>query len=294
MMARADRRLFEVRESRPKPFRDEKILTSWSALMISALAEAGAALAAPPMVTAAESALALLERTLVERSGSAARVLRLVKGDVKKGPGFLDDHAYLANAALDVYEVTGDPSRAVLARALADGMLSAFHAPEGFYFTPSDGEALITRSTDAYDNAIPSGVSMACRALLRLGTLVDAKYTEIAERELLRLYPAAVTNPFGYGQLLCELDRLVRGSVDIVLVGARTDARTQSLAAAVFATWLPNRNVAWLDPTNAASLEACALLAADKPAQSTPCAYVCRGRTCSLPVTSPTELSALL
>ena len=293
-IARADSRLFEVRESRPKPFRDEKILTSWSALMISGLAEAGAALSAPEMVTSAESALAFVEASLVERTGTSARVLRLVKGDVKKGPGFLDDHAYLANAALDVYEVTGNPAPALLARALVDGMLTAFHSDAGFYFTPSDGETLITRSTDSYDNAIPSGVSMACRALLRLGTLVDAKYTDIAERQLVRLYPSAVTNPFGYGQLLCELDRLVRGSVDIVLVGPRTDPRIQALAAAVFAKWLPNRNVAWLDPTNPSSLEACSLLAADKPAQSSPCAYVCRGRACSLPVTTAAALTELL
>ncbi len=79
--------------------------------MISAMAEAGAALRDPALIASAERALALVERRLVTRSadGTRARALRLVKGEVVKGPGFLDDHAYLANAALDVYEVTGDP-----------------------------------------------------------------------------------------------------------------------------------------------------------------------------------------
>ncbi|HSO36467.1 MAG TPA: thioredoxin domain-containing protein [Labilithrix sp.] len=296
-LARATRRLFAVREGRPKPFRDEKLLASWGALMVSAMAEAGAALGDPALVRSAERAFAMIEQRLVTRSadGQTARALRLAKGEVVKGPGFLDDHAYLANAALDLYEVTGDPARARLARALADGMIAAFWQDgEGFFFTPSDGEALITRSKDPYDNAVPSGGSMALRALLRLGVLVDAKYTELGERELVRLAPAAVANPFGFGQMICELDRLVRGSVDVVLVGPRADERTRALAAAVFARWIPNRNVAWIDPTDPSSLAAAPLLGEGKSARETPVAYVCRGRTCSLPATEPAALAALL
>ncbi len=230
-----------------------------------------------------------------DQAKKTARALRLGKGEVVKGPGFLDDHAYLANAALDLYEVTGDPRRALLARALVDGMIEAFwEEGEGFFFTPKDGEILITRSKDPYDNAVPSGASMACRALLRLGTLMDVKYMKLGEQELLRLAPSAVANPFGFGQTLCELDRLVRGSVDVVLVGARADERTKALATAVFAKWLPNRTVAWLDPKGEASRDACALLAADKPAKDVPVAYVCRGRTCSLPVSTPDALRPLL
>ena len=296
-LARAKKRLFEVREQRPKPFRDEKVLTSWGALMIGAMAEASAALREPSMLASAEHAFAFVEEKLVTWSPdrTKARALRLTKGEVVKGPGFLDDHAYLANAALDLYEVTGEPSRVALARALVAGMIDAFwEEGEGFFFTPKDGESLITRPLDPYDNAVPSGASMACRALLRLGALVDVKYTELAEKEVLRLAPSAVANPMGFGQALCELDRLVRGSVDVVLVGPRDDARTKALAEAVFARWLPNRTVAWLDPSNEASRAACALLAEGKEPKSTPVAYVCRGRTCSLPVATPGELGELL
>ena len=294
---RAKKKLFEVREQRPRPFRDEKVLTSWGALTIGAMAEAGAALGDPSMIAAAERALAFVEKALVKRSpdGATARALRLVKGDVVKGPGFLDDHAYLANAALDLYEVTGEPARVALARALVEGMLEAFwEEGEGFFFTPRDGEALITRAKDPHDQAVPSGASMAMRALLRLGTLVNAKYTELAERELLRLAPAAVANPQGFGQTLCELDRLVRGSVDVVLVGARDDARTKALAAEVLTRWIPNRTVAWVDPSSPESVAAASLLAEGKPGADVPVAYVCRNRTCSLPVTTPAALAALL
>ncbi|MBX3229594.1 MAG: thioredoxin domain-containing protein [Labilithrix sp.] len=288
-------KLFAAREARPKPFRDEKVLTSWNALMIGALAEAGAALDEPALTAAAERAFAFVWATMLD-GGRVARLCKKVDGEwLVKKPGFLDDHAYLANAALDLYEATGAPGYVAHARAIADALLDAFYVEgEGFYFTPKDGEALITRAQDPYDNAVPSGSSIACRALLRLGALVGDRYAAIAERELVRLAPEAAKNPFAYGQSICELDRLVRGSVDVVLVGPRADARTKSLARATFTQWLPNRTVAWLDPTDAATLEACSALAEGKPAQDAPAAYVCRGRTCSLPVTTPAELLPLL
>jgi uncharacterized protein YyaL (SSP411 family) len=86
----------------------------------------------------------------------------------------------------------------------------------------------------------------------------------------------------------------VKGSVDVVIVGARTDERTRALAKAVHARFLPIRTIAWLDPTDAASREACAALAEGKEAKDAPVAYVCRGRTCSLPVKTGAELAALL
>ncbi len=296
-LERASKTMFEKREARPKPFRDEKILTSSSSLMIGALAEAGAALHDDELVASARRALAFVETRLV-REGRALRLAKKQTSDGRwtvKAPGFLDDHAYLANAALDVYEVTGDPTKVRLARDLVDTMLEAFWVPsEGFYFTPKDGEALITRSMDPYDNAVPSGVSMACRALLRLGALVSERYAKLGEAELMRVAPAAIANPFGYGQTLCELDRVVRGSVDVVLVGPRSDPRTKALARTVCERWIPNRTIAWLDPSDPASREACSLLADGKPARDEPAAYVCRGRTCSLPVTRPEELRSLL
>src|SRR5215470_15482607 len=105
----------------------------------------------------------------------------------------------------------------------------------------------------------------------------------MAEQELARVAPSAVANAFGYGQVVCELDRLVRGSVDVVLVGDRSDDRTRALARAVFSRWIPNRTMAWVDPKDPASVDASRALAEGKPAKEAPAAYVCRGRTCSLP-----------
>jgi uncharacterized protein YyaL (SSP411 family) len=89
------------------------------------------------------------------------------------------------------------------------------------------------------------------------------------------------------------MDRLARGSIDVVLVGPRNDARTQALAKTVHSAFIPHRTIAWFDPSDLKSNEACARLAEGKPAQKEPAAYVCKGRTCSLPVTSPEALAKL-
>jgi uncharacterized protein len=290
-IGRAKDKLLAARDGRIKPFRDEKILASWNGLMISSLADAGALFGDPGLVDLAKRAYAFVDAKLVD----GGRVLRHVKGDVVKGPGFLDDHAFVARAALDLYEVTGDASYVVQARAIADAIVGRFgDAKEGgFFFTPDDGEVLIHRAKDPFDHAIPSGASVACEVLLRLGVLVDASLATYAATELERLARAAVDNPFGMGQTVCALDRLVRSSVDVLLIGAIDDARTLALAAETFRAYLPNRTIAWLAP-DAASRAACRELAEGKTIPATPAAYVCQGRTCSLPVTDPAELRALL
>jgi len=196
-----------------------------------------------------------------------------------------------------MYEATGEPKYVEDARVIADAILARFADAEGggFFFTADDGEALIHRAKDPFDHAIPSGVAVTCHVLLRLGAIADERYAEPARRELERLAEQAVENPLGLGRTVCEAVRLVRGSVDVVLVGRRDDERTRALAAAVFAAYLPNRNVAWLDPDDARSRAACAVLAEGKvakPGESV--AYVCRGRTCSLPIADPSDLATHL
>ncbi len=283
-LARAKGKMLAARETRIKPFRDEKILASWNGLMIRALADAGAALGDAAALASSRRAFDFVKGALVKDG----RVLRLVKDGVTRGPGFLDDYSFLADAALELYEATGEPSYVAVAKELADAMLTHFwdDADASFYFTPADGEALIHRAKDPHDHAIPSGAAIALGVLTRLGAMVDEKYLRHAERGIERLAAAAMQNPFGLGQTLVNVDRLVRGTVDVVLVGAPDAPATQALAKVAFEAYLPNRVVAW--QTGAP------LLAADKPAKDTPVAYICRGRTCSAPVGTPEALRALL
>ncbi len=298
-LERARRAMFDAREKRPKPFRDEKILASWNALTIGALADAGGALGETAMLAAAARAMDYVERVLLAPEGqSRARVLRLAKDGAAKGSGFLDDHAYVADAALDLYDATGAARYVQLARRLADSILVHFHDEKegGFFFTPDDGESILVRAKDPYDHAVPAGATVACRVLLRLGALVDERYAATATRSVERLAGAAADNPMGMSGTLSLVDRLVRGSVDVVLVGARGSEPTRSreLERAPMRAYLPDRVMAWVDPSDPASIEACRLLAEGKPAEPQPAAYVCRGRTCSLPVQTAEELAKLL
>ncbi len=286
--------MLAYREKRPRPSRDDKVLASWNALLISALADAGRALSEPAWVAAAERAFRRLESKLV-RDG---RVGRFLKDDAIKGEiGFLDDQSYMANAALDLFEATHDPRYVDVARAIADRMIEHHWdaAEGGFYFTPDDGEKLITRTKDAFDQAVPSGLSMAALACVRLGELGSERHRETGETQARRLAAAALDNPFGFGQLICVVDRLVRGTVDVVVVGPASAPETRALADAAFRAYLPNRNVVVVDPERPETAQAAGPIAEGKPARAgQSVAYVCRGRTCSAPVTSPEDLAALL
>ncbi len=296
-LERARMRLFAAREERVHPFRDEKILASWNGLMAGALAMAGAALGEPAMVQAAARALDFVERALVVREGEGrARVLRHVKDGVVKGPGFLDDHAFVADAALDLYEATGETRWVALARSLADAILAHFHDAKGdsFDFTPDDGEAILIRPKDPFDHAVPGAASIACKMLLRLGSLADEKYAAPATRAVEKLASAALENPFGMSVTVASVDRLVRGSVDVVLVGPRGNDALEALARAAHRAHLPDRVLAFVDPADPGTLEAARALAEGKTAQNEPVAYVCRGRTCSLPIRNAADLAKAL
>ncbi|WP_437639025.1 thioredoxin domain-containing protein [Sorangium sp. So ce854] len=307
-LARARARMLAARDARPRPARDDKVLASWNGLLVGALADAGRALDEPAWIDAAARAFAALERKLV-RGGRVGRYLKdgapggaraerggaEAAGDVR--PGFLDDQAYLGNAALDLYEATAEPRYVGVARAIADAMI-AHHwddAASGFFFTPDDGDALIARTQDIYDQAAPSAVSMAAQLCLRLAEIADDRYLAPAERQLDALAPTALENPFGLGQTVCALDRLARGSVTVVVVGEAGSAAAGALAREAFKAYLPNRAVVVVDPARAETAEAVKVVAAGKPARpGAAVAYVCRGRTCSAPVAAPAELRALL
>jgi hypothetical protein len=292
-LAEAKKRMLAYREKRERPLRDDKVLASWNGLLIGALADAGRALGEPAWVEAAARAFDVIERALI-REG---RVGRYLKDGVPASdrPGFLDDQAYIGNAALDLYEATGEPRYVATAHSIARAMI-AHHwdsAEGGFYFAPDDGDALIARTKDMFDQAIPSGAAMASLLCLRLGALRDPDLFAYGEKQLTAVAAGALENPFGMGQTVLGIDRLVRGSTDVVIVGPR--AAAEALRAEAFRAYLPNRTIALVDPADPASLEAARELAEGKPAQpGKAVAYVCRNRTCSAPVSEVEELRGLL
>jgi uncharacterized protein YyaL (SSP411 family) len=286
----ARRRLFAARSLRVPPARDEKIITSWNALVIGALAEAGRVLDEPRYLEAAAAAAEFLWQQ-VRRDG------RLLHGWAKgkaKQDAFLDDHAFLAAALLDLYEAGGDARWLPRVRELVEALETRFHDDQGggYFFTPHDGEALIVRSKSGAEGAIPSGSAVAAVILLRFHELSGDDHLRARAEEVLRLYyAAAAENPFGYTTYLEALERWAEGAVEVVIVGdpATTDAR--ALWRMVATRYLPHRTLVRV-PSDASDVPA---VARDRPqVGGRATAYVCRGFTCSAPVHTPDELKPLL
>jgi hypothetical protein len=290
-ISRAKGVLFEAREMRPKPFRDEKILSTWNGLMIGAFAQAGAAFGEERWVERARRSLRALRDTLFVDG----RLLRVAKDGTARVDAFLEDHADVANAALDVHEATLDDDALAFARELVDAALTRFWDEDdgGFFFADAGRTDLLVRAKDSYDHAVPSGTSSIAHALLRLHALTgDARTLERAERTLRPLVGPAMESPMGHSNLLCALDRYVHGPVEIVVAGDAADARTDALLAEARRAFVPDRALARLEPGERRTEGVGALV--EPRGADAPSATVCRDRTCSLPVADPEALRELL
>jgi uncharacterized protein len=195
-------RLMEVRAERTRPGLDDKRLTSWNALMISALADAGATLEEPRYLDAAVGCAQFL---LGEMRDSQGRLLRTYNDEQARIGAYLEDHAFLLEALIVLFEATCEERWFTEAVALADTLIARFADPVngGFYSTPSDGEQLIVRRKDLEDSPIPSGASSAAMGLLRLAQLTGKdEYERHAVSVLSPLADIAPRHPSSFGHLL--------------------------------------------------------------------------------------------
>jgi len=289
-LERARARLLAARAERVPPARDEKILTGWNGLMIGALAEAGRVLRAARFVEAACAAAEFVWTRL--RAGG--KLLHGWAGGRAKHGAYLDDHAFLASALLDLYEATGDRVHLERARELVAALDARFHdgAGGGYFFTAHDEEQLIARSKPGADGSLPSGNAVAAHVLLRLHHLTGEAGPRAHAEEILRLYhDEAAENPFGHATYLQALELYLEGPVEVVVVGRRGAADTDVLWGQVARAYLPHRVLVATQPGE----PDLPLPARERPAvggQAT--AYVCRNFTCSAPVTRADELARLL
>jgi len=291
-MSGARKKLFEVREQRAKPFRDEKIITSWNGLMLSGLAEAIKINPKQAYIDAAKQTLGLIFDRMVERGF----LLHMYKDGVAKVPGYLDDYAFLAVGLLDLYEVTFEPSALDRAIRLTQTMLEEFwdDAEGGFFYTGNSHEKLITRTKPVLDASIPSGAAMATQLLLRLHYFTGTKdYFDRAEKVLRLNYDSMVKQPFGFAHMLCALDFYLDKPKEIILVGDLKDPNSHEIAGRIRSLFLPNKTLRQVAP--AEPLEKISpLLQGKNPIDNKPTVYVCHNFTCSAPVTRWQELMPLL
>jgi uncharacterized protein YyaL (SSP411 family) len=293
---RAKRVLYAERATRARPGRDDKIITSWNALMLRGLAEAARAFGAAQYRDLALHNAEFLLRTVVQDRGpgEGLRVMRSYKDGAAKVRGFLEDHAALGLGALAVYELTFDGRWLERARDLAASMNRWFWDEEtaAFYDTPHDHERLITRPRDVTDNATPSGTSQAAELLLRLSELLhDSDMRRRATYVLETLSEPLAQHPAAFGHLLIVADMAVHGAVELALVGNPAHSDFRALADAAAAQYVPALVIAGARPDETDDV---ALLAGRPTASGRATAYLCRQYTCDAPVTEPSALEAQL
>jgi uncharacterized protein len=283
-LAEIKRRLYEARAERVWPGLDDKRLTSWNALMIAALADAGAALERSDYVDAAVACAEFVQRDLRDSDG---RLLRTYKDGEAKLNAYLQDHAFLLEALLVLYEATFDPRWFAAARSTADTMIERFADDErgGFFETSNDHEQLVARRKDLEDNPIPSGNSSAAYGLLRLAALTgEYEYERRAVSVFRLLHKLMPQHPQAFPHLLQALDFHAARVREVALAGDDT----AELARVVRSRFRPHVVLA------GGAADGVPLLEGRTPVEGRPAAYVCERFACRRPVTEPDELEALL
>src|SRR4051812_40066134 len=279
-------RLLQAREPRIRPATDDKRLTSWNALMVSALADAGAVLERPDYLDAARTTADFLLTTMRDDDGNLLRTFN--RGEAKL-PGLLADHAFLLEALLTLYEATFEERWFVEARALAATLVQRFADAEsgGFWSTPPD-HGLLARRKDLEDTPIPAGGSSAAFGLLRLAALTGDHDLAAPAIAMLRvLHGVAPRHPTAFGHLLQAIDFYLAPTREVALVGDELAPLVRTVRAKL-------RPHIVLAGAPEASDTAVPLLEGRTPVGGRAAAYVCENFSCRMPVTDPDELEALL
>jgi uncharacterized protein YyaL (SSP411 family) len=273
-------KLYDVRKERVWPGLDDKRLCSWNALMISALAEAGAVLESEQYLDAARRCA---DFVLTQMRDDKSRLLRTWKDGVGRLNAYLEDHAYMVEALLTLYEATWEPRWFTTAREIADAMIERFADDErgGFFDTAVDHEQLVVRRKSLEDNPIPSGNSGAAFGLLRLAALTgEHDYEQRAVGVFRLLHEVAARHPQAFAHLLQAIDFYFASVKEVAIVGPDADA----LARVVRSRFRPHLVLAGGEANGIPLLQD----------RDLPGAYVCENFTCKRPVNDPAELEELL
>lgn len=294
-IGRARKKLFDVRERRVRPGRDDKILTDWNGLMISAFARAARAFGNPAYADAARRAADfILDRM---RSPEGLLYHRFREGEAAI-PAFLDDYAFFVSGLIDLYEATFDAASLGVALELNADLLERFWDAEqgGFFHTSSGAEDILARRKEIYDAAVPSGNSVAMLNLLRLARITGDAGLE--ERAVLtaRAFSGTVREaPVAYTHFLCAVDYMLGPSHEVVIAGEPGKEDTQAMISALRERYLPRTTVILLPGEDRERVAEIASFAGSYSALGGKAtAYVCRNRACELPTIDVEKMLELL
>ncbi|MDT7780488.1 MAG: uncharacterized protein QOC99_3000 [Acidobacteriota bacterium] len=285
--------LYTERERRIKPGRDEKVITAWNGLMLESFAEAAAVLDRDDYREIAERNAQFLLDTLL----SDGLLLHVYKDGRAKHVGFLDDYAFVVSGLVTLYETTGRLRWLEASLTLTDKMVEEFWDEDGggFFYNGRSGEQLIVRNKDYFDNATPSGNSVAAEALLRLSILTGKEDYRRKAVNVLRLVRDAVERyPSAFGYALGAIDFHLSKPKEIVIVSGDADEQARPLRREIWGRYIPNKVVALTGGDDVAASELVPLLRERKATGGRVTAYVCENYTCLRPVNTPEELAEQL
>lgn len=288
-------KLFQIREKRIHPLKDDKILTDWNALMITSLALGGEVLKEPKYLNAAKKSA----RFLIEKMWTQKDLLHRYRNGQAGISGYLDDYAFLGLALLELYEITREEVWLSHSIHISEKMIDLFwdKTHGGFYFSSQTQNQLITNIKELYDGAIPSGNSVATLLLLKLGRLTQNKEREsIAQKNLQYYWNALKISPTGYPFMLQALDFYLGPSYEIIFAGKREDATLSAMSSALFSKFLPNKVVAFHpEGAESSTIETLIPFIQNQKAQDQrTTVYVCQNYNCQLPTTDIEQMLRLL
>jgi uncharacterized protein YyaL (SSP411 family) len=291
IIAEARTKLFALREQRPRPHRDDKVIASWNGLMIGAFARAAQVLGEERFADAARRAAAFIKRELWDESTQTLR--RHYKDGAADVPAFADDYAVMARGCIELFEATFETEHLQWAGQLLETLNRDFWDEEnGGYFNSAPDPHVLLRMKEDYDGAEPSANSVACEALLRLSRVLERDDLREKAEATLQVFGERVSKiPQAMPELLCAAMLSQTSPIHIVIAGKRGAEDTTAMLATVQETFTPFKSLLVLDEGNREFFaEQLPFTAEMKPRDGKATAYVCRDFACQQPVTTIEEL----
>ncbi|WP_434347761.1 thioredoxin domain-containing protein [Myxococcus virescens] len=290
-LAAAKQALFDARERRVKPGRDDKLLSGWNGLMIRGLALASRVFGRPEWAKWAADAADFV----LEKAWDGTRLARSYQEGQARIDGFLEDYGDLASGLTALYQATFDVKYLEAADALVRRAVDLFwDAEKAAYLTAPRGQKdLVVATYGLFDNAFPSGASTLTEAQVELAALSgDKQHLELPERYVARMHDGLVRNTMGYGYLGLAADSLLEGAASVTVAGASDDVAP--LRAAMDRAFAPTVALAWKAPGQPVPALLQGTFEGREPVKGRAAAYLCRGFVCELPVTEPDVLTQRL
>lgn len=292
-IAKTRKKLFDEREKRIHPHKDDKILTDWNGLMISAFTKAAGVFDDHTYQVAAEKAMNFILSNL--RKSDRELIHRYRDGEAGL-PAHIDDYSFTIQALIDLFEISFNPFYIETAIELTNTLMNHFLDKQsgGFFFTSDDGEKLITRQKDLYDGAYPSGNSVMLSNLIRLGMLTtDSMYDEIV-RQMIDCFSGQVNNyPSVFSQFLTGLDLILNKSFEIIISGDNNSEEVKEAIKKLRGVFLPNKIFVY-NTNDERLIKLMPYLSVNKAINNKLTIYICENYVCNLPVHTTEEALKLI